>query len=164
MFYHKASYLVFSYEMDTDHSQRYILRKICPIFIERIPECFIRNPLLQSVVSLNNSFALGELEDVTSVHSDFRKILLRIGEILEEFDDECQGNLQYKMISTYMQMVEHLIFTHASRSRNWELHQSSTDDLVRDITNMDRIKYRHMLPGRNIHTKENGSSCVGGIQ
>ena len=51
------------------------------------------------------------------------------------------------MISTYMRMVERLlIFIHASRSRNWELHLSSTEELVRDITSMDRIKYRRMLP------------------
>ena len=44
-------------------------------------------------------------------------------------------------------MVERLlIFIHASRSRNWELHLSSTEELVRDITSMDRIKYRRMLP------------------
>ena len=30
-----------------------------------------------------------------------------------------------------------LIFIHASRSQNWKLHQSSTDDLARDITSMD---------------------------
>ena len=68
-------------------------------------------------------------------------------EILKEFDDERQGNLQYKMVSTYMRMVERLlIFIHASRSRNWELHLCSTEELVRDITSMDRIKYRRMLP------------------
>ena len=58
------------------------------------------NSLLQSVVSLNSSFAVGELEDINSIHSDFRNILLRMEEILKEFDDERQGNLQYKMIST----------------------------------------------------------------
>ena len=45
-----------------------------------------------------------------------------------------------------MNMVERLLaFIHGSRERDWLLHLSATNYIIKDITAMDRVKYRRML-------------------
>ena len=103
--------------------------------------------LTQNVVNLNQALSNDDLENIPSIHAVFHDNLLAIDNIINSFDCERTNNSQCQMIKTYMRMVERLLlFIHASRSRNWKLHLSTTEELMRDITSMDRIKYRRMLP------------------
>ena len=103
--------------------------------------------LTQNVVNLNQALSNDDLENIPSIHAVFHDNLLAIDNIINSFDCERTNNSQCQMIKTYMRMVERLLlFIHASRSRNWKLHLSTTEELMRDITGMDRIKYRRMLP------------------
>ena len=58
---HEAAFLAFC--------ERYIC-----YLLKEYPNVLLHggNSLLQSAVSLNNSFAVGELEGINSIHSDFR--------------------------------------------------------------------------------------------
>ena len=70
-----------------------------------------------------------------------------IESIIKQFDTERKANLQFQMLKTYTRMVERLlVFLHASRPGNWSLHSSATEELIRDITSINRIKYRRLLP------------------
>ena len=46
-----------------------------------------------------------------------------------------------------MRMVERLFqFIHASRARDWHLYLFAAEELCVDITSVDRLKYRRLLP------------------
>ena len=66
---------------------------------------------------------------------------------MENFEKRRKNNVQFQLIYRYMKMVERiLLFRHATRSDDWLLHLKSTEDIIPDITFMDGIKYRSMLP------------------
>ena len=56
-------------------------------------------------------------------------------------------NQQFQFLRVYMRMVERFFqFIHATRARDWLLYLSAAEELCVDITSMDRLKYRRLLP------------------
>ena len=123
-------------------------RYICSI-VKEYPQIFVDgiNSLLQVTVHLNNCIGFGNLGDIPNLHENVKMHLRNMDDILQKFEMDRKQNFQYRMVRIYMTMVERLfIFIHATRSHDWKLHLSSTEELMRDISSMDRIKYSRMLP------------------
>ena len=66
---------------------------------------------------------------------------------MNEFDKQMSGNQQFQFLRVYMRMVERLFqFIHTTRARDWHFYLSADEELYVDITSMDRLKYRRLLP------------------
>ena len=65
----------------------------------------------------------------------------------EVLETKAQNNKMLQFFMIYVRMVERLlIFSYATRSRNWLLHLESGKDLCKDLCSIDRIKYRRLWP------------------
>ena len=73
---------------------------------------------------------------------------------INKFDKQMSDNQQFQFLRVYMRMVECLIqFFHATQARDWYLYLSAADVLCVDITSMDCLKYRRLLPVYIAHMK-----------
>ena len=76
----------------------------------------------------------------------FQQISSEIEEFQLTTNIQMQGNTMYQFLTIYQCMaIRLLIFIEASRSRDWLLHLSSAQDMLKDLISMDRIKYRRMM-------------------
>ena len=117
--------------------------------MREFPGAFFNCPgsVADCTVQLSNTFSCNDLVQVRSLHQHLVANFESIESIIKQFDAERKANLQFQMLKTYTRMVERLlVFIHASRSGNWSLHLSATEELIQDITSMDRIKYHRLLP------------------
>ena len=91
------------------------------------------------------------LEDnvVKKAHRKFESLLLEDNVVKKfaEFEKDRENNVQLQWVYIYMRMQQmHMLFRHTSRARKWRLHLKACEDLIKDITCMDRIKYLRLLP------------------
>ena len=68
---------------------------------------------------------------------------IKLEEKITEFVQQNKNNRLLQYLFRYSQMVTRLFtFIEATRSRNWELHLDSLEDMIADFASMDRINYR----------------------
>ena len=68
---------------------------------------------------------------------------IKLEEKIEEFVQHNKDNRLLQFLVKYTQMVTRLFtFIEATRSRNWELHLNSLEDMIADFASMNRINYR----------------------
>ena len=66
---------------------------------------------------------------------------------MNEFEKQMSDNQQFQFLRVYMRMVKRSFQSiHATRTRDWHLYLSVDEELCVDITSMDRLKYRRLLP------------------
>lgn len=114
-------------------------------------ESFSGSELFDIIESARNSAKPGSADQ-----EKFREAWCRMKSILDTWDLENkvtafvkahQNNCLLQFFVKYCDMVTRLMtFIEATRSRNWQLHLDSLEDMIPDFASMDRINYRRLTP------------------
>ena len=105
--------------------------------------------VIMLVINLNKALESKDYRSISILHAQLTKVLEgeMLSGLLLDFEKERMSNYQLQLVKIYMRMFERLLlFIHATRSRNWALHLSSTEALIQDLESADRIKYGRLLP------------------
>ena len=105
--------------------------------------------IIAAVINLNEAFESKDYQNILKYHVELTKMLEgeMLSGLLLQFETESMNNYQLQMVKIYMRMFERLLsFIHATRSRNWPLHLSSSEALAEDLESADRIKYGRLMP------------------
>ena len=111
--------------------------------------CGPNGKIFELINKLNNACKLKNWSLVSDLNTTLLNELhrVKIFEHLSDFYEKRHQNYMSRVFCTNTRMVERLLaFIRATRERDWVLHLNSVNDFIKDITSMDRIKYRRMLP------------------
>ena len=110
--------------------------------------CTTGDSFLKFIDELRTAIFGGRCKVDTSTFAHMEEVLHSIQSL--DFDNKLQhviskskGNKVFHYLMSFMRIVGRLFtFIEAPRTRNWFLHLSAAEELMKDFASLDRIKYR----------------------